>query len=477
MSTPISVLVIGDLILDQFIRGTVSRISPEAPVPIVNQSSVESFPGGAANVARNLVALEVRVVLMGCVGDDYEGRKLLSLLSDCGVDIDSVQTVRDRPTSHKLRIIGDGQHVVRVDREVVKPLQDQNKTLEAISRHLPTVQGVICSDYNKGFLSPAVLIGTINEASALDKPVIIDPRGSDYTRYTRATVLTPNIKELQIASRRGIDTPLVLDLAAEEILKMTQVDALLVTCGADGVVLYTPDRKTAIPGTNQTVVDASGAGDSLLAAFTWSYLSSQSLIQAAEIGNRAGDISVTKQGTSAVTRDELLPVAGESSITSPKILDLKTALNHAMVARKMNKRIVFTDGCFDLLHGGHMEYLRKARALGDVLIVGLNSDSSVRQFKGEMRPIVPEGQRAQLLAGLSCVDVVVLFEDSTPIRVIEALKPDVLVKGGDYQVHQVVGREVVESIGGRVEIIPLKEGLSTTALIEEIVRRHKMAGN
>lgn len=470
-------LILGDIILDHFIHGSVTRISPEAPVPIVNQKSVDYFPGGAANVARNLAALGGTVVLIGIVGRDDEGEKLLSLMRSCGVNVDDVHIVDSRPTCHKTRIIGDQQHIVRIDREVTDPISEEtkNSVLDAVQRHLPNALGIVCSDYNKGFLSATLLQGVIREAAVATKPVFVDPKGHDYTRYTGVTVLTPNLMELHIATGLRTDEPELLDRAAAQLLLLTKAEALLVTCGRNGLILYEGELKTEIATETHTVMSVSGAGDSVIAAFSWAMVSGKSIIEAARLSNLAGSISVSKPGTSIITRTELEVegVSESGSNISNKILDLRDVLLRVSIARQTRGRIVFTNGCFDLLHVGHVEYLQKAKALGDLLIVGLNADSSVRTLKGDKRPIVSASQRSQLLAALDCVNFVVIFAECTPLALIHAIMPDILVKGGDYQLHQVVGRDIVEAHGGRVVLIPVTEGLSTTAVVNRIIERYQ----
>ncbi|KAE8361934.1 Ribokinase-like protein [Aspergillus caelatus] len=480
-------LVVGDLILDQFIRGNVKRISPEAPVPVVEQQETAFYPGGAANVACNLAALGASVVLVGAIGDDEEGRQLMCSLSQSKIDTSLIQLIPGRPTSLKTRIIAEQQQIVRVDRESTTPLgeQDVSRILEAIQGCLVGCAGLVLSDYNKGFLSPSLVTAIIRKAKLLEKTVIADTKLQVLDHYCGVTALTPNTNELQLSTGRLLRSPSDVDVAARELMTKIQASVLLVTCGQDGLILYESgsQQKTHFPGHAEIVADVSGAGDTVLAVFTWDLAIRRSSVhQAAKLANHAGALAVGKKGISTIDANELLSFVMACSTNSLdrgpilyKYRTLKQLLPkiHAVRQSQPSAKIVFTNGCFDILHAGHVDYLQKAKALGDVLLVGLNSDSSVRQIKGHRRPIVPEAQRVQTLAGLDCVDFVVLFDQETPLDLIQAIKPDFLVKGSDYELHQVVGRDFVEANGGRVELVPLQLGISTTNIIQEIMNRYR----
>ncbi|EIT74291.1 ADP-heptose [Aspergillus oryzae 100-8] len=479
-------LVVGDLILDQFIRGTVKRISPEAPVPVVEQQEATFYPGGAANVACNLAALGAAVVLVGAIGDDEEGRQLMRSLSQSKIDTSLIQVIPGRPTSLKTRIIAEQQQIVRVDREVTTPLgeQDVSRVLEAIQGCLAGSAGLVFSDYNKGFLSPSIVTAIIRQAQSLEKTVIADTKLQVLDHYRGVTALTPNINELQLSTGRLLCSPSDIDVAARELMDKIQAPVLLVTCGQNGIRLYDSDsqQRTHFPGHAETVADVSGAGDTVIAVFTWALTIRRfSVHQAAKLANDAGTLAVGKKGISTINVDELLSLVEVHSINGldrelgpSKNRTLEQLLSdiHAVRQSQPSAKIVFTNGCFDMLHAGHVSYLQRAKALGDLLLVGLNSDSSVRQIKGNRRPIVPEAQRVQTLAGLECVDFVVLFDQETPLHLIQAIKPDFLVKGSDYELHQVVGRDFVEANGGRVELLPSNQGISTSKIIQEIMNRY-----
>ncbi|KAB8278414.1 Ribokinase-like protein [Aspergillus minisclerotigenes] len=479
-------LVAGDLILDQFIRGTVKRISPEAPVPVVEQQEAAFYPGGAANVACNLAALGAAVVLLGAIGDDEEGRQLMRSLSQSKIDTSLIQVIPGRPTSLKTRIIAEQQQIVRVDREVTTPLgeQDVSRVLEAIQGCLAGCAGLVLSDYNKGFLSPSIVTAIIRQAQSLGKTVIADTKLQVLDHYRGVTALTPNIKELQLSTGRLLRSPSDIDVAARELMDKIQAPVVLVTCGQDGIRLYESDsqQRTHFPSHAETVADVSGAGDTVIAVFTWALTIRRfSVHQAAKLANHAGALAVGKKGISTINVDELLSLVEVHSIngldrelgpSKNRTLEQLLSEIHAVRQFQPSAKIVFTNGCFDMLHAGHVSYLQRAKALGDLLLVGLNSDSSVRQIKGNRRPIVPEAQRVQTLAGLECVDFVVLFDQETPLELIQAIKPDFLVKGSDYELHQVVGRDTVEANGGRVELLPSNQGISTSKIIQEIMNRY-----
>jgi D-beta-D-heptose 7-phosphate kinase/D-beta-D-heptose 1-phosphate adenosyltransferase len=482
---PSTLVVAGDLILDEYLRGSVNRTSPEADVPVVEQEETEYFPGGAANVASNIAALGIPVVLVGAVGDDEEGKRLLSLLAGVNVDVSEVQILSSRPTSRKTRIIGERQHIVRIDREVVHPLEEgqQLAALDSVRRCLPRALGLVCSDYNKGFLCEPVIRALVHEATCLGKKVIVDPKTGDWARYAGASILTPNLTELQLLSGLPVTLPSEIDIAAQVVLQKAKPGALLVTCGADGMILYEPKKRgIVIPSTCATPRDVNGAGDTCIAAFAWAYLAcGRSLEEAATVANNAGGIAVAKLGTAIVTKCELeaswkdsLVGSGTPPQSKLKVVGLEKLLSQMQLMRRLEShgKVVFTNGCFDLLHVGHIEYLNKAKALGSLLVVGLNTDASVRRLKGDKRPIVPQFQRADMLAALECVDYIVLFEEDTPLTLIGAIQPDILVKGNDYQLHEVVGRDVVEAAGGKVELVPFCTDVSTSSVIQTIVRRY-----
>lgn len=481
------VLVVGDLIFDHYVWGDVERVSPEAPVQVLRWERDADRPGGAANVAVNLASLGCSVRLAGVVGEDAEGRRLVRSLRAEGIDTSGVFAVSDRPTSRKMRVIARGQHVLRIDREKAVPLRpaDERRVVEAVRRLSRGVAGIICSDYAKGVLSGAVLaavlggsVGGKKNPSGKARPlVLVDPKGRDFARYRGADVLTPNEKEV-IEATRDLDGPpgrgSGLEKRARRLIARTRARGLLVTRGADGMDLFEAGkgkiRKTHIP-VSQTheVYDVTGAGDTVAAVMGLAVFGGAPLPEAARLANAAAGIVVGMVGTAVVEPEALArAVEGGLSMAGLKVLSRGALARRVAEAKARGERVVFTNGCFDLLHTGHLHLLQRARALGDLLVVALNDDASVRRLKGPGRPLIGQDQRAQLLAALRFVDYVTLFPEATPLRLLRAIRPDVLVKGGDYALEEVVGRDLVESYGGRVERIPLLPGFSTTSVIEAI---------
>ncbi len=472
---PHRVLVVGDLMLDEYLRGAVRRVSPEAPVPVLESSQSDLAPGGAANVASNLAALGCEVRLCGLVGNDPQGDALCALLAERGIGAVGIVRDSERPTTHKLRVVAQGQHMLRIDKEVRTGMgaAAEAALTERIEAEIGEVDAVVLSDYYKGVLGAAVLPRALALANARGLPVAVDPKGSNYARYRGAHILTPNLHELEVASGKSVEDDACVVRAAKVVLAQTEAHALLVTCGKDGMVLVSADgNATHIAAEARDVYDVTGAGDTVIAVLVLALLRGYSYVQAARLANTAAGIVVGKLGTSSVSLAELEARVEGMSAKQDKICDRETLLARVQGLRAAGGRIVFTNGCFDLLHAGHVEYLAAARRLGDMLIVGVNSDASVARNKGPGRPLVDEHGRARVLAGLSSVDQVVIFDEDTPEELISSLRPDVLVKGADYHPEQVVGRALVESYGGRLELVPLSEGWSTSAIVERIVGRY-----
>jgi D-beta-D-heptose 7-phosphate kinase/D-beta-D-heptose 1-phosphate adenosyltransferase len=476
------VLVLGDLICDHYVWGDVDRVSPEAPVPILRFEREANRPGGAANVAMNLAALGSRVSLCGVVGRDPAGRWLLQRMRAGGVDTRGVVQSPTRPTTVKTRVIARNQHLLRIDREVPQalPNQDEQPLVAAIIRIRRTASAVICSDYGKGVLSTGVLRSVLRAPSRGARPVVlVDPKGRDFMRYQGADILTPNERELLDAtSAAGSDGEEELVRRAEGLMRQLGLKALLVTRGAEGIDLYEPSgrgrqvQRAHIPVLQRhEVFDVTGAGDTVVAVMGMAVAAGLPLMDAARLANAAAGIVVGIVGTAVADSETLGQVVdGGASQARSKVLSRSALLARVAEARARGARVVLTNGCFDLLHIGHLHLLETARALGDLLIVAINDDQSVRRLKGLGRPMIPESQRAAMLAAMRFVDYVTLFSEPTPLRLIQALRPDVLVKGGDYALDEIVGRDVVEGGGGRVVVVPLLAGLSTSALLETIRR-------
>jgi len=461
--------------LDRYIRGEVKRISPEAPVPVLKVSEERLLPGGAANVARNLKSLGASVKLFGVTGEDIEGKELLELIKQEGIDTRNIIVDPERPTTTKTRLIAESQQITRVDREEVKPIPDRvmDKLITAISESFKKDKphGVIISDYGKGVIRKELSQAVIQLARRNGVFVAVDPKGKDFSKYRGTNAITPNQRETEEVCGFPIKDESDLKRAVEILVKQTETDGILITRGKQGISFYVVGNESqvkTIPSDAKEVFDVTGAGDTVVSTFTLAYLSSGSWEDSVKIANTAAGIVVGRLGAATVSSEELLEHLNNRYTYQRKILRRDTLLLTASQLKSAGKKIVFTNGCFDLFHTGHLHLLEEAKKLGDVLIVAINSDQSVKRLKGAQRPIFDENERAKIIAALGFVDYVVVFEEDTPFELIEELKPDIIVKGGDYTVERVVGRDIVESYGGRVHIIPLLEGVSTSSLIEKI---------
>ena len=469
-------LVIGDLMLDEYLWGKAERISPEAPVQVVDVVREELRLGGAGNVVNNLAALGARVTVCSVVGEDENGAALLKAFKSREVATDAVFRDPSRRTSRKTRVVAAHQQIVRIDRESREPLAAdvEQQLCSWIAANFAQFNVILLSDYNKGVLTPRVIDTAIAAARPCGIPVLVDPKGTDYSRYQGATILTPNRKEAEAASGVAIRDLDSLEHAATTIMETAGLEHLLITRSEEGMSLFSRLAEPVhIPTLAREVFDVSGAGDTVLASLAVGLAAGLGMSEAARLANIAAGIAVAKLGTSTVSPDEIinaLALAHPDSDSKIKNLDVLTAIIAAEKAR--GKRVVFTNGCFDLLHAGHVKYLQKSRKLGDLLILGLNSDASVRRLKGEKRPLIGEDERAHILAALDCIDYVVLFDEDTPLALITALKPHILAKGGDYTADSVVGKEVVEAYGGRVELVSFVDGKSTTNIIERVLERY-----
>lgn len=461
---------------DVYLWGDIDRISPEAPVPVFESMRRQQVLGGAANVAANLQALGCEVHLLGAIGGDEAGQCVRGLLQQQGLGTSWLLDDATRPTTEKTRLVAHQQQVLRLDKENRTPLSRElvARALDHIATLLPQVDGVICSDYHKGVCTPALLQPLFDMAQKAKRPVVVDPKSQDFTIYRGATVLTPNTLEVERASGMRLDTPDDLPQAVDRLLQQSQSQGILVTQGKDGMSLFHPPQAPShIPAQAREVYDVTGAGDTVIAAFSMAFFSGLSFLEAARVANLAAGIVVGKMGTAVVTREELLnALQPQTPLANRKLLRRDELVTARQSLRHQGERVVFTNGCFDLLHAGHVQYLQAARALGDRLVVGLNADASVRQLKGPHRPIVPQAERAQVLAALACVDYVTIFEEPTPLQLITALQPDVLVKGGDYKAATIVGHDEVVARGGQVHIVPYVAGLSTTEIIAQIAARY-----
>jgi len=472
-----TVVVIGDAMLDRYLFGSVSRISPEAPIPVLQASRTELRPGGAASVAAMVVGLEANVRLVSYVGDDRAGSSLTDLLDGIGVSCKGLVRVPGRMTTLKTRMVAGGathrnkQQLVRVDEEDTAPYAaaDETRLGGAFASVLDGAGCVIISDYAKGVISPAVAQSVIAQARAAGVPVVVDPKGTDYTRYAHCTVLTPNRGETFAATGIAPRDRESYEAAGRRLIEIAQSEAAVVTLDKDGMALVQPGRPLDfVPTTPREVFDVTGAGDMVAATIGLALADGRTLHQAVELANIAAGVEVEKIGVMPVTRDEMIAALVGIQPAPAGVFPLPELLAELAPLRAAGARIVFTNGCFDVLHAGHARFLNAARSKADLLVLGLNSDASVTRLKGPERPVNPQQDRAELLASLSAVDFVVLFEDDTPLELIRAIVPDVLVKGADWKDKGVVGQDVVEAAGGRVELIDLLVGRSTTNIVKRI---------
>ena len=478
-----NIMLVGDFMLDKYVWGEVNRISQEAPIPVLNVASEEIRPGGAGSVASNLAHLGANIFCYGAIGTDNEGRLLLDNLNDLGVNTEGIVQDSDRPTTVKVRMMGHLQsagkgiqQLLRIDYEKTEDIEEkkQEAIINKIEGKIQQVDIVLISDMNKGLLSRRILDAVIKSGKDHNVPVIVDPGlTKDYGIYRGATAITPNRFETKLSTGIKITDVNSMKSAGRKLLEENLFEYIIITADKDGMFLYSRDGKCKLISTvPKDVYDVSGAGDMVLSVFGFVVGSKNSFEDAAMIANVAAGVEVGKIGAVPISKSEILSelMGGSNPLyTKIKVLDeLEEILNRH---RKENKKIVFTNGCFDILHVGHIEYLKFSRKQGDVLVIGLNTDRSVREQKGDKRPFVSEDERARLISALEDVDYVILFDDLTPEKLIRRVKPDVLVKGEDWKEKGVVGREFVESYGGKVILAPLVKDVSTTDIVSRILER------
>ncbi len=461
----LSILVIGDLILDEYIYGDVERISPEAPVQVVDVKHRVDALGGAANVAHNIIDLGAKAFVSGIIGDDEHGSLLEWELERKGINIDGVVRDNSRPTTKKTRVIAAGQHMLRLDQESRAPLSAEleQKIVHYLKDNKTRFDAVIVSDYAKGVVTDGLIRDIIEEGKG--RPILIDPKGMDFMRYRGATTITPNRKEIMAAS--GLSD---LEKAALKFLKELELEVIFVTLGKDGIFLVEKGGGSVqIPAIAKEVYDVSGAGDTVISCLALSIAAGLTYYESAFLANMAGGIVVGKLGTATISRKELLNhLFFERSLIPRKILEIPELIQYAGHLKSQGKRIVFTNGCFDIIHPGHIHLLKESKRLGDILIVAIDDNDSVRSLKGGDRPILNQFQRAQLISSLDCVDYVVIFSTNQLKELLEKIRPDVLTKGEDYAHKKVVGREIVENYGGRVVLVPFLEQSSSSQIIDNI---------
>lgn len=477
------VLCIGDVMLDRFVYGAVERISPEAPIPVLHVEREKAMLGGAGNVAANIAALGAKAVLLSVVGKDAAGQEIARLLDESGIGAELVEAPL-RQTTVKSRFVCGTQQVLRVDREKTEAVAaDIEETLLARAAQLiSATDAVILSDYGKGVLTDAVIASVIALAQKAGKPVIVDPKGADFSRYRGATVVTPNRKELETATGMKAATDETVRAAAMKIIVHCGIANVLATRSKDGMALISAKADPLyIPAHVREIYDVSGAGDTVIAAFSAALAAGADMPAAAWLSNIAAGIVVGKPGTATARPEEIEKVLREDFMSPDtrksvqngglqKAASRQTAAEQSERWKIQGLKVGFTNGCFDLLHPGHLSVLRQARAACDRLIVAINSDASVRRLKGPTRPVQDETARATILSALEMVDMVVVFDEDTPIELLKAIRPDVLVKGGQYKLEEVVGYDIVMAYGGKIVRADMEEGFSTTNTIA------KMAG-
>lgn len=462
-----NILVIGDLMIDHYLWGSCERISPEAPVQVVDISKETTVLGGAGNVINNLNALGAKVSVSSVIGDDENGKELLLLLSDIGVDSSNIITQKERKTSKKSRVIAVSQQILRYDRESKDDIIDTSvsKILEGLSSHINTYDAVILSDYGKGVLTDELCKKVITLANKNGVKVLVDPKGSDFSKYRGSYLLTPNKKEAILATKIEINDAQSLEKALLKLKKECDLDISLITLSEDGIATY-ENKVEVFPTVAKEVFDVTGAGDTVIASIAFALASGKNIQDTAAFANLAAGVVVGKIGSATVSIDEIEEYEASlhkstSDAHIKSFADIETLVHRS---KENGKKIVFTNGCFDILHVGHVKYLQIAKSFGDILIVGLNSDESVSRLKGPTRPVNIAEDRAYLLAALEAVDFVVPFSEDTPLNLIKMIAPDILVKGGDYEGKSVVGTEFASEL----KLVDFVDGKSTTKTIQKI---------
>jgi D-beta-D-heptose 7-phosphate kinase / D-beta-D-heptose 1-phosphate adenosyltransferase len=464
------VVVLGDVMLDQQVIGSAQRLSPEAPVPVLRPTSRTSTAGGAANVALNVAAMGASVTLIGAAGRDAAGDTLAALLDAHELLTNRMHRAPGRSTTVKTRYVCGGQQLLRVDEEETSPIakDDQVQILGSLRAAITSARVLILSDYGKGVLCDGVLAGAVRLARDAGVPIVVDPKRTDFSAYADATVITPNEHEARAAAGIETATDEGAAAAAQAIIGQTRIPGVIVTRSSKGLtVMEAGEPARHISTDAREVADVSGAGDTFVAALSVALAGSAPLASAARLANAAAGVAVGRHGTAIVSAADIESalVLRDLAATDVKIVTLQEAVACARMWRRNGMVVGFTNGCFDLVHPGHVRLLAKARASCDRLIVGLNSDASVRRLKGPSRPLQDELARATVLASLAAVDLVVIFDEDTPLSLIQSVQPALLVKGADYRRDQVVGADVVQTWGGDVMLVELEQGHSTSSLV------------
>ena len=462
-----NILVIGDLMIDHYLWGNCDRISPEAPVQVVDIFKETTVLGGGGNVVNNLCALGANVSVSGVIGDDANGNELSIMLKSIGVKTDGLIVQRGRKTSKKSRVIAVSQQILRYDKESKEDItsESEDKIISSLQKTLFLYDAIVLSDYAKGVLTPSLCRRVIEVAYKAGKKVLVDPKGDDYLKYKGAYLLTPNKKEASIATGITIDNKQTLKQALLRLKSDCALAISMITLSEGGIAVFDDEMKQ-FPTVAKEVYDVTGAGDTVIASMAFAISAQMDINSSCKFANLAAGVVVGKIGSATVTLDEIeeYEASLHKSSSDAHIKSFNEIARIVSTCRANNKKIIFTNGCFDILHVGHVKYLESAKSFGDVLIVGLNSDASVKRLKGQSRPINEQGDRAYILAALESVDYVVLFDDDTPYELIRLIKPDVLVKGGDYKDKKVIGTEFANEL----RLVDFVDGKSTTEVIKKI---------
>jgi len=471
------VLVVGDFMLDIYLYGDALRISPEAPVPVLRVHKTEYSCGGAGSVAADLAVLGAVPVCVGIIGDDQNGKILVNKLRDIGADITGLLKTTDRPTTSKQRLIGLAQHrhqqqLFRMDEESTEPLAEKQyrKILNLYNDRLPQVDIVCLQDHDKGLLGKSLCAEMIQSAVKAHKKVIVDPcLTSDYSKYTGASIITPNRQETSVAVGFELQNEEEFTRASQQLLEKLKLEAVVITLDKSGAYLKTKDSQQIIPTRPRDVYDVTGAGDMVLSTLATTLAANCDFKTAVELANIAGGIEVEKFGNQTVTIEEMIDeIVSQKRANSGKVRPVDMLTDELTWHRRRKETVVFTNGCFDVIHTGHIEFLKFCKSKGDIVVVGLNSDNSVRTIKGPDRPINNQHDRAAVLAALEMIDYITVFDEPDPLNLIKKIKPDILVKGRDWEQKGVIGREFVESCGGKVVLAPVVEGKSSSATIKKM---------
>ena len=467
------VLVVGDIMLDKYFFGEATRLSPEAPIPILHKTRETVVLGGAANVARNLVRAKQNVWTMSVIGDDDEGKQLKSILEENKINTELLISDKIRVTTVKTRMIGPGNaQMLRLDVEDTTPISEElsNKMIKQFENKVKDFDIIVISDYKKGVLSVENTSKLIEIANKYNKKTLIDTKEPSYAKYRNAFLIKPNKNELQNLTKMSVNNDEEIVKAAQELRKQTNAKYVLATRGKEGMTLVGENSFQHIRGVSKEVYDVSGAGDTVISYLAVGLANNFDITDTARLSNIASSIEVSKMGTYAVSVEEIKQhISKENEVSyDNKIVEVDELVKILQDEREKGKKVVFTNGCFDIFHVGHARYLKQASTYGDILIVGVNSDASVKRLKGPERPIISEKERMELLADLQCVSYVVKFSEDTPYELIKKIQPDIITKGGDYKPEDVVGKDIVEQKGGKVVICNLIEGKSTTNIITKI---------